>query len=300
MNAKTTSVFDLASCQLTLKRACEEAGIRPRRVEPIRLGENAIFHLRDEGLVVRITRGMDRLSDAEKELRVARWLAAEGISTAAPADVRQPVVADGRPTTFWVYVPHEPDEATLAELGAALRSLHSLQPPEELDLPNHDIFGPVASRIESARSIPSADLEFIRRRYKELQEAYAKLSFPLRACAIHGDAHVGNLLRRVGGGIVLIDLERFSFGQPEADLSTPAIERGIGWFTDDDYHSFVDSYGFDVTAWEGFPTLRAIGELKMTTWLMQNIGHSVETDREIGRRLATLRRPEMRTSWRPF
>lgn len=281
-------------------RACEKVGIRPRRVEPIRLGENAIYHLPEEGLIVRIARSTERLLDAEKELRVARWLANEGVCTAAPADIEQPVVMDGRPTTFWHYIKHEAEESTLAELGAALRSVHDLTPPDSVGLPRHDIFGLVASRIEHASDVPQADLALMRTRHEALQQEYARLSFPLQACAIHGDAHVGNLLRRIGGGIALIDLERFAFGHPEADLSTPAIEREIGWFSADEYRGFVDAYGFDVMDWEGFSVLQAIGELKMTTWLMQNSGHSLEIDGEIGVRIETLRDPDMRRLWRPF
>jgi galactose-1-phosphate uridylyltransferase len=51
---------------------------------------------------------------------------------------------------------------------------------------------------------------------------------------------------------------------------------------------------------DGFPVLRAINELKMTTWLMQNIGESEQVAREFRTRLASLRDGEGPRRWRPF
>jgi hypothetical protein len=51
-----------------------------------------------------------------------------------------------------------------------------------------------------------------------------------------------------------------------------ATEYLIGWYSDVQYADFVHAYGHDVMNWDGFPVIRAINELKMTTWLLQNIG----------------------------
>jgi hypothetical protein len=41
-----------------------------------------------------------------------------------------------------------------------------------------------------------------------------------------------------------------------------------GWWTETEYGQFAEAYGYDVTTWaDGFPVLRAIHEIKMTTWL---------------------------------
>ena len=300
MSPKPAPAFDATSCRVTLDRACAQVGLSSEGAELIRIGENALFHLRRHGLVARISRYAERMADAKKELRVAGWLASEGVATAAPLDIPQPLLIDDYPVTFWQYVTHDSVEPTLAELGGVLRSLHGLTPPPSLDLPIHDMFGMVPERIERARGISEADLAYMQTLHAELQDQYSSLEFPLGECAIHGDAHTGNLLHVVGDGIALIDLERFAFGHPEADLSTPAVEYQIGWFCAEDYRSFVESYGFDVMDWDGFPILRTISELKMTTWLMQNVGHSREIDEEIRRRIESLRRPKSPRSWQPF
>jgi thiamine kinase-like enzyme len=99
---------------------------------------------------------------------------------------------------------------------------------------------------------------------------------------------------------VLIDFERFAWGQPEWDLALTATEYLTAkWWTDNEYSQFVDAYGYDVTCWTGFDVLRAVHELKMTTWLMQNIAESPEIAEEYQVRMRTLR-GEPSPGWRPF
>lgn len=298
--AKLHSAFDADSCRKSLTHARSSVDLYVEDAELIRLGENAIFHLRREGLVARIARGLEVLADARKELDVANWLLSVGLDTAKPAPFAQPIVVDERPITFWQFIESDGTEPTIQHLGTTLRALHRLDPPGSLELPAHDMFARVDSRIEHATRIPEADREFLRSRSYELRHHFSALSFPLPLSAIHGDAHVGNLLQRRGDGVALIDLERFAFGHPETDLSVTAIEHRIGWFTDSQYSEFVQAYGFDVTAWDGFTVLQAIGELKMTTWLMQNVGHSPAIDDEIQQRLNDLRNPDKPRAWRPF
>jgi aminoglycoside phosphotransferase (APT) family kinase protein len=162
------------------------------------------------------------------------------------------------------------------------------------------MFGRVDVRIERATDVPEADRRFLRERVKELRHEFAELHFPLEPCAVHGDAHTANLIRTPEGQSVLIDFERFAFGQPEVDLAVTAVEHRIGWYTDSEYRGFVDAYGFDVAEWNGFPTLQAVSELKMTTWIMQNVSHSPDIASEVRVRLEALRNPAASRLWKPF
>jgi hypothetical protein len=100
---------------------------------------------------------------------------------------------------------------------------------------------------------------------------------------------------------VFIDLERFAWGQPEWDISMTATEyQTAGWWTDPEYEDFTEAYGYDVTSWtEGFPVLRAVHEIKMTTWLMQNVNESADIAREYEARMQTIR-GKPGPPWRPF
>ena len=72
------------------------------------------------------------------------------------------------------------------------------------------------------------------------------------------------------------------------------------WWSPLEYQQFSESYGFDITTWtDGFDTLRSVHELKMTTWLMQNVAESQDVADEYQVRMRTLR-GEPSKGWRPF
>jgi aminoglycoside phosphotransferase (APT) family kinase protein len=201
--------------------------------------------------------------------------------------------------TFWKLIDDTGRKATVAELGAILHHLHALPVPASLRLPDLDMFGRVAERIGSA-DIAETDRGFLGDRLASLRAQYSDLTYRLPPSAVHGDAHQSNLIKRPDGTAVLIDLERFAFGHPETDLSVTATEYLIGWHTDEQYATFVRVYGYDVMDWPGFPVIRAVNELKMTTWLMQNIGESDRIADEFRTRLASLRDDSAPRDWQPF
>lgn len=290
----------IADAVAALETACTQVGLFSADTRLIRLGENALFRLAGDPVVVRIARSVAVLADAEKEVAVASWLRDSGLRAAEPLDVTQPVIALGRPVTFWKLIDDSGVKAALADLAVILRKLHALPVPDRLRLPAFDVFDRVANRIARTEHLADADRHFLATRLVRLREAYASLDFALPAAAVHGDAHQANLIRTPDGTVVLIDFERFAFGPPESDLAVTATEYLIGWHTDAEYRSFCDAYGFDVMKWDGFPVIRAINELKMTTWLMQNVSESDEIAEEFRIRLASLRDEDTPRNWRPF
>jgi Phosphotransferase enzyme family len=268
----------------------------------MRLGENAIYRLRSVPLVARIARTVDYLPDIETEVAAARWLESvefPSVRLAGPAD--QPVVADGRVVTFWELVSDRTEYGTIAELGVLLRWLHGLEPPPSLVLPQLRPFSRVESRVNGAE-LAEADGEFLRTRLAVAQEQYAGLEFALPMGPIHGDASVGNIIRReVDGVAILIDLDGFAWGPREWDLVQTAMyfER-FGWHTSQEYREFVVAYGFDVMTWPGYPVLRDARELTMVAWLAQNTRESPEIAAEVSKRIADLRSGDGRRDWAPF
>lgn len=295
--------FGADSARSVLVQACRVAGIRDDGAELMRLGENALFRVPDRGgVVVRIARRMDYLPDVLNEVNVSRWLNAVGFPAASTFDVEQPLVVDNHPVTFWSFIDGRPgSNEDIAALGSVLRRLHALSPPQDFELPNEHILGRVRARIESA-PISDVDARFLTSRLAELGDAVAKLDYPLRPGPTHGDAHSENLMIQAGRPI-LIDFERFAWGQPEWDLAMTATEHeSAGWWSRSEYETFVQAYGFDVRDWsEGYSTLRAVHEIKMTTWLMQNVKESAEIANEYHARMLTLRGdPAAPKKWCPF
>jgi aminoglycoside phosphotransferase (APT) family kinase protein len=269
--------------------------------ELLRLGENAIYRLRSVPLVARIARTADYLPDIETEVAAARWLesvAFPAVRLAGPAV--QPLVVDGRVVTFWELVSERTEYGTVAELAALLRWLHEPEPPSSLVLPVLRPFARVDARIDGAE-LAEGDREFLRARLAELRERYARLEFVLPAGPVHGDANVGNVIRRADGVAVLIDLDGFAAGPREWDLVLTAMyfER-FGWHTAQEYREFVTGYGFDVMSWPGYPVLRDIRELIMVAWLAQNTRESPEIAAEVSKRIADLREGGGPRDWAPY
>lgn len=295
--------FGADSARRVLARACRAANISDEGAELMRLGENALFRIPDRGgVVVRIARRMNYWSDVQNEVNVSRWLNAIGFPAASTFDVEQPIAVDDHPVTFWSFIDGRPgSNEDIAALGSVLQRLHALPPPQDFQLPNEHILGRVRARIESA-PISDADAAFLMTRLVELEEAVEGLVYPLPLAPTHGDAHSENLMIQAGRPI-LIDFERFAWGQPEWDLAMTATEyESAGWWSRDEYAAFTAAYGFDVRGWEaGYPTLRSVHEIKMTTWLMQNVDESDEIAQEYQARLRTLRGdPTAPRMWRPF
>jgi aminoglycoside phosphotransferase (APT) family kinase protein len=299
-DAAGAAPLSVSSAWEALRTACSVSGLNSNNARLIRLGENALFHLPEDGIVVRIARTMDYWADAAKEVNVARWLARIHFPAAQIYDVPQPISVGGHPVTFWHFIVGRlGDRRDIATLGTVLRRLHATPPPTTFMLPHEDILGRVQQRIEAAM-VPLTDKSVLLQRLGDLQPELLELCYPLYAAPTHGDAHSENLII-CDSRPVLIDFERFAWGQPEWDLAMTATEYLTAkWWTDDEYRQFVDAYGYDVTCWtEGFDVLRAVHELKMTTWLMQNIAESPEIADEYQVRMRTLR-GESSSGWRPF
>jgi aminoglycoside phosphotransferase (APT) family kinase protein len=297
----SSASFSAAVAEGVLAAACELTGLDGSDARLLRLGENALFHLPAETVVARIARTMDYWRDAVKEVSVSRWLTGAGFPAAWVHQVdSQPVEVSGHPVTFWQFINgREGSNADIATLGNLLRQLHRMPKPTEFDLPAEDILGRVSKRIERS-PVSATDKDFLLRRSHELAEEVSVLRYPLELGPTHGDAHTGNLMFR-DGQPVLIDFERFAWGHPEWDLSMTATEYlTAGWWTSSEYGGFVAAYGYDVTSWaQGFPVLRAVQEIKMTTWLMQNVNESPGIAREYEARMQTIR-GEPGPAWHPF
>ena len=289
-----------AHARSVLTEACNVIGIDCADAGLIRLGENAIFISSPDDVVIRIARSMAAMPDARKEIAVSRWLGDTRIAVTTPLDIEQPITVQDRPVTFWHVITDSGIVVTLPEMARILKDLHSLPVPDGLRLPALDMFGRVEQRITSAEAISDQARRFMLGRLGQLRTDYARLSFDLPPCAVHGDAHDGNFIRTPAGSIVMIDLERFAYGQPEADLTVTATEYLAGWHSAEGYRAFADAYGYDVMQWSGFPVMRAANELKMTTWLMQNVAEDQEIADEFENRLASLHDDDAPRHWRPF
>jgi hypothetical protein len=100
--------------------------------------------------------------------------------------------------------------------------------------------------------------------------------------------------------VVLSDFESAAIGPREWDLLPTAIAVERYGLAEERYEEFAVAYGFDVRGWPGYPVLREIRELTMTTWIMQNIGQSPAAAGEFSRRVGSLRDGDSGRAWTFF
>lgn len=301
--APTVRGFTERDAHRALVLACAEAGLDSRDARPIRLGENAMFRLTSAPVMVRIAPSVGRLADVRKEVAVASWLGAADFPSARLfPDCPQATVHDGRVVTFWLHVESGGLAPGFADMAAMLQALHSVPKPVDLLLPLFDPLARVEDRLDCASTVADDVLDFLRQRVKDLYAEYNGLNFALPVGHIHGDGHKGNLLRRTDRRVILLDFEAFAWGPREWDLCTGVgiPFMGFRWVPKEEYAQAVDAYGFDITQWPGFHTLRRIHEITMTTWLMHNVDNSPEVRTEFNRRVASLRHDFLPRVWRPF
>jgi aminoglycoside phosphotransferase (APT) family kinase protein len=292
--------LDPDNARSALVVACAAAGLDPMDAELIRLGSNAVFRLRRQPVIARVARTADRLDAIAREVAVSRWLAANGVRAVLALDIAQPVVAEGRAVTLWDSVSDGVEYGTTAELAAALRHLHTLDAPTDIALPAFDPMYRLFERLERTVTFSSTERDLLIHRADELASAFSVLQFELPTGPIHGDANVGNLLRDRNDEPVLSDLDEFSIGPREWDLTLTAMyfER-YGWHTLAEYRTFCGVYGWDVMAWPGYTVLADIKELMMVTWLAQNASEH-RNRQELDVRLESLRTGRGRENWKPF
>jgi thiamine kinase-like enzyme len=284
-----------------LKQACSIAGLDADGARLLRLGSNAVYHLAAP-VVVRISRHDADQDSARRSVAVARWLASVDYPAVRAVDIEQPITFNGHAATFWESVSDDGDQyATVAEVAEVFARLHKLEAPSYLHLPPLQPFANASQRIISNEWLSPDDRSFLTDQLAALQEKYARLDFVLPEGVIHGDAGIGNVLHDSHGKPVVIDLDGFAIGPREWDLALTAIYYdSFGWHTREEYETFVHVYGFDIRQWPGYPTMRAIREFLMVTWVIQKAGESERTAAEARKRITALRNDTSRKDWQPY
>jgi Ser/Thr protein kinase RdoA (MazF antagonist) len=291
--------FSSSAVLPTLREACTRAGFSSDGAELLRLGENAIYQLAAAPVVIRIARSADRMRRVEKELCVARWLAAADVpAVRVHEEIDQPLLVDGHPVSFWRSVTGGDPAPTYADLARLLKAFHGLGDCP-CDLAGFDPLRTSESRLAAPDGVTARDRDFLRERCSELNEQLRTLEFALPGGPIHGDAHTRNLLTD-RGQVVLLDFESAAVGPREWDLLPTAIATERYGLGEEQYRTFSDAYGFDVRGWAGYPVLREIREVTMTTWIMQNVGQSTAAAAEFGLRVTSLRERDFGRAWNFF
>jgi Ser/Thr protein kinase RdoA (MazF antagonist) len=285
-----------------LRRLCAEHGLDHRGARLLKFTSNAVFELPAERAVVRIV-GSTRLRHrAAKVVRVATWLAEHDVpAVRLLTGFPLPVVVGDHLATLWHHVPGAGEQARPLDgrdLARALRRLHELPAPP-FDLPEWAPLDDVRRRLADAEELSASDRAFLEERCASLDERLAELRPVLPQGVLHGDAHLGNLIASPSGP-VLCDFDSTSTGPREWDLSSLPV--GVARFGHSPrwQRQLVRGYRFDVTRWDGFPVLRDLRELKLTTSALPILRSHPGVRSELRRRLTSLRCGDTTARWAPY
>ncbi|WP_434598516.1 phosphotransferase family protein [Streptomyces sp. A5-4] len=289
--------FEEADMHHVLDRACAVAGLDSSGARLLRGHTNAVILLAHAPVVVKIARRGSRSADVERTVRFVRFLIDHGFPTVPLyCDAIQPVVIDGHPVTFWAYLPQPDHPVAAAQLAKPLYALHTLPVPA-LSLPRHDNVRAIRFSIAATTSLSRRTLRYLTDRVDRLEAELGQVEFLLPEGVLQGDPQHRNALHDDKGDAVLCDWDTVALGQPEWDLVTVEVHCRRFGYGQPHYQEFADSYGYDVTRWPGYATLRDLRELRMITTNARKAMHAPPSLAEVERRVAGLRDEAAQLRW---
>jgi hypothetical protein len=130
--------------QQALEQACAAVGLDPGNARLLRMGSNAVYHLKAP-VIARVSRPGSDIVLVRRSIAIARWLESQDFPAVRVTGVDQPVIANGYVVTFWKSVADDGDQfASTPEIAAILARLHRLTAPDDLHLPRLDPFANAA------------------------------------------------------------------------------------------------------------------------------------------------------------
>jgi DNA-binding XRE family transcriptional regulator/tetratricopeptide (TPR) repeat protein len=298
--APTEGRFTEATMQAALHEICQEHGLSADDATLLRLTNNAVFLLPRETMVVRIARTAALLPRVAKVARLAAWFERVGAPTIrlAPRYPRQPVSAGHSLATIWQYLPPTQTSPNADDLGTALRQFHALGVPP-FELPAWDPVDDARRRLGDAEGLDDADRQYLLDWCDRLDPVVTEVvSCRNDIGLIHGDAHVGNLLRTSAGEVVLCDFDATAVGPVLVDLAAVAV--GDARFARSQYQQLHRAYGRDVTTDPSWPAFKEARELKMIVAAVPLLASGPGVREEFAVRLRSVREQDDAIRWTPF
>ena len=295
-----TGRFTADAARRALAEICAALGLDDRDAQPLKLTLNLVFRLPREGAVVRIATSAAMTHRIRKVVRVARWLARHDFPAVRLfPDLPAPVTAAGYTATVWVDARGGTRDPTTGDLAAILRRLHRLPGPEP-PLPAWDPLDDVRRRLAAAQMLAADERAFLEDLTARVEAGLRSVRYVLPRTVIHGDAHLGNLISTADGQVVICDFDATCLGPAEWDL-VPVAVGTIRFGRPQHLHTeLARDYGFDVTAWDGFPVLRAVRELKLVTSVVPILAGNPSAAAQFRVRLNTLRSGRQDIPWSPY
>ncbi|OLB80226.1 MAG: hypothetical protein AUI14_07450 [Actinobacteria bacterium 13_2_20CM_2_71_6] len=256
----------------------------------------AQHRLRHHPVVVRIAGSTTMRQRAAKVVSVARWLAERGIpAVRLLPEIDQPVLIDEQVATLWHAVQPVGPAPNGTDLGRLLRQLHTT-PDAAPELPPWQPLQSIRSRLADAEGLDPDSYAFLSQACDDIEAALVGVRYALTEGVIHGDATVANLIPGPAGPVIC-DFDSTSIGPREWDL-TPVATGHLRFANKANNQTLLAAtYGFDVTAWEGFPAFRRLRELQLVTSVVPVLRSNPALRERWQHRLLTFRAGDEDARW---
>jgi hypothetical protein len=278
-------------------------GLPTADAELVKFTNNAVVRLPRAGVVLRIAGSQEVRARVPVVLATARWLEVLGLpAVRLLPGVPQPIEPAGHLVTLWQAVEQGETPVSGDALAAVLREWHAIDAPPPAELPAWNLLAFVRRRVETCVGVEDDDLVFLREelaRVEGLLDRSADLEPLVPPGVLHGDAFLGNVVPSPAGPVIC-DFDGVSIGPREWDLVPVAVGASRFDYTPGLHESFVRAYGVDVTAWAGFPALRALRELQLVTSVLPTLEANPALRPQWRVRLDSLRRGGDSVRWTPY
>ncbi|MGH3974598.1 MAG: phosphotransferase [Pseudonocardiaceae bacterium] len=279
-----------------LNEACSRTSLDPSVAAPLHQHAATLYLFKTDRVVVRLNQDSDDRARAGTVVELTRWLTRQGFPSVAPIDVEQPIDVDDYTITFWRYYPqNDRPKPAAGHLGAMLRQLHALPAPP-VELRQYQPLKNFGNSAGASIALSAHDRAWLLDRRAELLGEYEHLDFPLGSGWIHGDAYPGNTLWD-GDRVLLGDWDEVGTGPRELDLVNTHQGARFGR-TPAERDAFTGAYGYDVTAWPGFPVLREMRDLHtLGSYIRLADSGNEQAALELRFRIGTLQRGDANAQW---
>lgn len=302
-----TSDWNVAEAERVADALIRCTGLRDRRCELISFRQNALFHLPENCLTIRVYNPDGVAGRAELMVRCARWLEARDFPAVRLAGVlkEQPAIIRGYPVSVWRWIDKDADGGdNFSAFGNLLRQFHDLPAETGFAVPDFDPLAKIRARIDRLRqnnTVEKAHLDILEGVYERAERLAPKLDdSKLGRGLVHGDALRGNAIRS-NGKLHLIDFDSVCLGPREWDLAPTALTiKRFGVGDDAAWTEFLQAYGAKDSALADLEAAIIIKELSMTVFLCLSAGQSCEIDKEIEWRIAAWKRWDLDAPWHPL
>jgi Ser/Thr protein kinase RdoA (MazF antagonist) len=116
---------------------------------------------------------------------------------------------------------------------------------------------------------------------------------------VHGDAHVGNLLREPTGRVVLCDFDATCLGPWQVDLVAVAVGE-VRFGRAGAHTALATAYGHDSTLDPDWSLLKEARELKMVAAAVPLLASAPGVAHEFAVRLRSIANHDEKAQWTPF